>query len=309
MKTLRLLTALIFFGFGQASIWAANHSLAYVLQAENLYANRAQAVRGLAGSGRDWLVLDPQFSENERWSRSDLATLRLARPGRKILAYISIGEAENYRPYWQADWTIGGTPSTTAPDWLLAENPDWPGNFKVKFWSPAWQQIILSAVDAAMAQGFDGVYLDIVDAFEFFEQSGTDFIDNRINPETGESYRRDMVAWVRQIARRVRMAKRGALVVPQNGEVLLTIPTFLNTVSGMGVEDLFTDTNRLQLRSETNYRRSFLQKLLARNKPVLDIEYPTLTSRKAFVRQQAHAAGFTWLITDRDLRTLGTSGH
>lgn len=288
---------------------AAPNSFAYVLQAENVSSNRAIAVRRLAASSRDWLVLDPQFSEVDRWSRSDLATLRRAQPGRKILAYISIGEAENYRPYWKTDWAIGGVLSPTAPDWLLSENPSWPGNFKVKFWSPVWQQIMLSAVDAAMAQGFDGVYLDIVDAFEFFEQNGSDFIDNRLNPETGESYRLDMVAWVRQIAGRVRNVKHRALVIPQNGEALLAIPTFLNTVSGIGVEDLFTDTNQLQLRSEINYRRSFLQRLTTRNKPVLDIEYPTLTSRKAFVREQAHAAGITWLITDRNLRTFGTSGR
>ena len=300
--------ALIIFCFGSLSAHAAPRSFAYVLQAENISSSRAIAVQQLAASGRDWLVLDPQFSDAERWTSFDLATLRRARVGRKVLAYISIGEAENYRSYWHPDWTSGGTPSGTAPEWLLGENPNWPGNFKVKYWSPAWQQIILGAVDAAMAQGFDGVYLDIVDAFEFFEQNGSNFIDNRINLETGFSYRQDMVTWVRQIAGRVR-STNGRLVVPQNGEALLAIPTFLSTVSGMGVEDLFTDTNRLQLRSEISYRRSFLQKLVARKKPVLDIEYPTLPSRKSIVRQQAHAARFTWSITDRNLTTLGTSGR
>ncbi|GDX10473.1 hypothetical protein LBMAG57_22450 [Verrucomicrobiota bacterium] len=46
-----------------------------------------------------------------------------------------------------------------------------------------------------MARGFDGVYLDIVDGFETFEQVGKDYVDVRVNPETKQSYRRDMVEW------------------------------------------------------------------------------------------------------------------
>ena len=168
---------------------------------------------------------------------------------------------------------------------------------------------MLAAVDSAMASGFDGVYLDIVDGFEFFEQNGNDFIDNRPNPATGQSYRRDMVDWVKIIARQVRSHKPGALVIPQNGSQLLAQADFLNTVSGMGVEDLFTDDNQLQSASDTNYRLYFLKKLLARKKTVLDIEYPTTTNRKALVRQRARQKGFVWLVTDRELQTLGASGH
>ena len=77
----------------------------------------------------------------------------------------------------------------------------------------------------------------------------------------------------------------------------------------MGVEDLFTDDKHLQSASDTNYRLNFLKKLLARKKTVLDIEYPTTTTRKALVRQRAHQKGFVWLVTDRELQTLGVSGH
>ncbi|MEI7820204.1 MAG: hypothetical protein WCK55_04740 [Verrucomicrobiota bacterium] len=55
-----------------------------------------------------------------------------------------------------------------------------------------------------MARGFDGVYPDIVDGFEIFEQVGKDYVDDRVNPETEQSYRRDMVVWVKAIAARAR---------------------------------------------------------------------------------------------------------
>jgi len=44
----------------------------------------------------------------------------------------------------------------------------------VKYWNQEWQGIIYknydSYLDKITAAGFDGVYLDIIDAFEYFEQ-------------------------------------------------------------------------------------------------------------------------------------------
>jgi len=60
------------------------------------------------------------------------------------------------------------------PAWLLSENPNWPGNHKVYCWDPEWQTIIYGNRDSylvkILAAGFDGVYLDLIDAFEYFEQ-------------------------------------------------------------------------------------------------------------------------------------------
>ena len=59
------------------------------------------------------------------------------------------------------------------PVWLEEENPNWPGNYKVKYWDPEWQSIIFGSenayLDAILAVNFDGVYLDIIDGFEYFE--------------------------------------------------------------------------------------------------------------------------------------------
>ena len=80
---------------------------------------------------------------------------------------MSIGEAEDYRYYWQPEW------SRKPPLWLYEENPDWKGNYKVKYWDENWQKIIFgennSYLDKILNCGFDGVYLDIIDAFEYFE--------------------------------------------------------------------------------------------------------------------------------------------
>ncbi len=59
------------------------------------------------------------------------------------------------------------------PDWLDKENPDWEGNYKVWYWEKDWQDIIFgndnSYLKKILNAGFDGVYLDIIDAFEYYE--------------------------------------------------------------------------------------------------------------------------------------------
>ena len=75
---------------------------------------------------------------------------------RLVLAYMSIGEAESYRWYWPR----------RSSAWLGAENPQWRGNYGVRFWHSDWQEIIFEYTDKIVAAGFDGVYLDKVDEFE-----------------------------------------------------------------------------------------------------------------------------------------------
>jgi hypothetical protein len=52
----------------------------------------------------------------------------------------------------------------------------------------------------------------------------------------------------------------------------------------------------------------FLSLLAAAHKPVLDIEYPKRKERQAHAREEAVQHGFVWLVTDRQLKTLGESG-
>lgn len=284
-------------------------SLAYVLQADVFAKTKTLAVERLAACGRDWIVLDAAFDGETPWDRADLDTVRHGRAGRKVLAYISIGEAEDYRAYWRKEWGRHGKLSTAAPAWLSAENPEWKGNYRVKYWNAEWQRLILTAIDDAMARGFDGVYLDIVDGFETFEQDGAEFIDDRVNPDTKQSYRRDMVDWVKAIAARARAINPAATVIPQNGSQLLANADFLSVISAIGIEDLFTNGNKLQPTSHTREVLSHLKKMVEAQKPVLLIEYSKSAKRQALSKKLAMENGMIWLITDRKLMTLGESGR
>ena len=119
------------------------------------------------------VVLIDLFYDYQPLSPADIASLKRKAGGgeRLIIAYMSIGEAEDYRYYWEPEWIVD------PPAWLARENPDWPGNYKVRYWDENWQAIIYgneeSYLQRLLDAGFDGVYLDIIDAFHYFEGSAS----------------------------------------------------------------------------------------------------------------------------------------
>jgi len=124
----------------------------------------------LEQSHHDVLIIDAFFDGNNALSADDLARLRNKPQGgrRIVLSYMSVGQAESYRWYWKPFWMA------TPPSFIVAEDPYWNGNYYVNYWDPAWQHIICgndedSYVNRIVASGFDGVYLDLVNAFEYFE--------------------------------------------------------------------------------------------------------------------------------------------
>jgi len=127
--------------------------------------SRADYLGALGASGYDLVLLDYSFDggADAEYTPEEIAALKTQLNG-KVVAYLSIGEAEDYRWYWQPTWKPG------APAWLGRENPDWKGNYKVHYWDPAWQAIVMQYLDKIIAQGFDGVYLDLVDAYEYYEE-------------------------------------------------------------------------------------------------------------------------------------------
>jgi cysteinyl-tRNA synthetase len=126
-------------------------------------------IDAISQTNYDAIIIDLFFHDNSEFTPSEIEALKTKQNGgsRLVICYMSIGEAENYRYYWQSDW------STNPPDWLGEENPDWEGNFKVHYWDSEWHNIIYgkdnSYLKKILNSGCDGVYLDIIDAFEYFE--------------------------------------------------------------------------------------------------------------------------------------------
>ena len=140
----------------------------YLINDED-FTSKNQFIEAVAATNYDVVIMDLFFNDGTAFTAEEVDRLKLKANGGKrlIICYMSIGEAEDYRYYWQPSW------KHHAPAWLSRENPEWPGNFKVCYWCSEWQEIICGAGDSylnrILTAGFDGVYLDIVDAFEYFE--------------------------------------------------------------------------------------------------------------------------------------------
>lgn len=135
----------------------------YLINPEN-YPTKRDFIEAICATNYDLVIMD-LFLNEEEFSADEIEQLRNKANGgkRMVIAYMSIGEAEDYRYYWQAEWKRGN------PSWLDKENPKWKGNYKVKYWNAEWQEIIFDYLSRITNAGFDGVYLDIIDAFEYYE--------------------------------------------------------------------------------------------------------------------------------------------
>lgn len=134
------------------------------------YNTKEDFVHALELQNFDVLIIDLCFNETTMLDAADLERIRFRPNGSrcKILCYMSIGEAESYRFYWKPYWNV------TPPSFLVAEDPYWIDNFSVRYWDPNWQSIICGPGDSYLKRivdaGFDGVYLDLVSNYEYFEE-------------------------------------------------------------------------------------------------------------------------------------------
>ena len=182
----------------------------------------------IAESGFDLVVIDysRDGSDETAYKREEIEELKKA--GVIPVAYISIGEAEDYRFYWNESWM------ENPPEWLGPENPEWEGNFAVKYWSDEWKRIVFAYLDRIIERGFSGVYLDKVDEFEYWSTRGHD--ENWTAME--------MIEFIIEITNYTRSkADEDFLVILQNGERLLEYDDgrLLKVVSGWASEDVFYD--------------------------------------------------------------------
>ena len=275
-----------------APAWNAINDFTYQLQAVDLDA--------MGKSKFDLAILDTANDDAVPWTKQQITALQNSSGGpKRVLAYLSIGEAESYRSYWKQAWDANndGVPDAGAPSWLATTNPDWAGNYRLHFWDPAWQKIVMQSVDAAVKQGFDGLYLDIVDAFETWGPDG-----NNERP-TAEQ---DMVDFVKAIAVEARKVSGNPqfAIVPQNGEALGHHADYLAAVTAIGHEDVFyNDETPNDADTVANYVAD-LDRFKNAGKPVFIIDYPKHGKYIERVYASAKAHGYVAYCPRRALDQL-----
>jgi len=265
-----------------------------------LYQLQGLDLAAIGHTAYDLVVMDYASDGGEagEFTAAQIAALKHSPGGEKIvLAYMSIGEAEDYRFYWQDGWAPGN------PPWLDVENPDWPGNYKVHYWDPAWQAIVFRYTERLLEAGFDGAYLDIVDAYEYYAEQGW---------TTAAQEMADLVAAIRAYARArdpdfyVFPQNAAALAVEVAGEYTRE-PGYLDDVDGIGQEDVYYGYDGDDVMTPpavTAELEEVLDLFKNTGKLVLTVDYATTPAHVDDAYAKSQARGYVPFITVRGLDQL-----
>ena len=130
------------------------------------FSNIDEYYQALKNTNYDLLLIEVSHN-NIFFTKEQIEELKIKHNGGKriVIAYLSIGEAENYRVYWKKKW------NKKKPNWIVKENESWEGNYIVKYWSPEWKNIIKEYKKKLDEIGVDGYLLDTVDSYQYFEEN------------------------------------------------------------------------------------------------------------------------------------------
>lgn len=293
----------------------------------------------MAASVHDLVVVDETLDgENRAGETRVLERLKRKPDGarRIVLSYLSIGEAEDYRSYWDAAWTapavrpanpvrltgLGMTsadatparahfrfaaghldkpllsPTAAAPAWLGSENPNWRGNYKVRFWHPDWKAVLFgqpsAALDRIIAAGFDGVYLDHANVYNLWRHEQP-------------SAKVDMMDLVAEIAAYARQKRPDFLIVLQNAEELLANKRMRQVLDGVAKQDLLYGVDKEGLANPADDVQSslrYLRQAQTDGLPVLVVEYLGDLAEITAARNRIESEGFIAYFAPRALSML-----
>jgi cysteinyl-tRNA synthetase, unknown class len=264
---------------------------------------------GLLAPELDVLVVDYARDGRHETALKPSEVARLRQRGasqpRIVLSYLSIGEAESYRFYWRPSWR------QNPPPWLGSENATWRHNFAVQFWHAQWQNVIIKTkpanrldelmerfwpaqkayLDHIIDAGFDGVYLDRIDAYEGATAQRP-------------TARADMIAFVQAISAYAKARRPGFLIVPQNAEELLDDATYLAAIDGIAKEDLLFGLAGDGIANdpgEISASLALLARVRAARKPVFVIEYLKDQAAQAQASKELRSRGFIDVFAARTL--------
>ena len=307
---------------------------AYQLQA----ITEAGAVDALVASHYDMMVLEPtrtDWSSDDRLfdTRDMVRRLQESKASdgvhrKLVIAYIDIAEAEDWRWYWtwSLDWNCVLPVPADWPSYILSCDPDgWTGNFPVAYWDARWRDLMIygrnqnsapygdyaSAIDEAIRDGFDGVYLDWVEAYE-------DVSVIAAAQSAGVDPTTDMIAFIGEMKDYARVRKPGFLVIQQNAAALGEgHPELLQVIDGIAQEgvwyygdatDDWNDTGGYDIAHEaslTSYYIDQLQRYLDAGLPVFDCEYALGNAATAYAN--GYRQGYVPYVTRASLARLTTT--
>jgi len=216
---------------------------------------------------------------------------------KKVIAYIDIGEVEDWRWYWswsKGEWEAGARRPSDWPEFIVKPDPDgWTGNYPVTYWDETWKDIVIygqntvnpygdyrSILDEVIIDEFDGVYLDWVEGYADPDVAA-------LANTAGLNASREMMLFIKEIQAYGLGRNPRFIVIQQNAAELIDHqPEIVNYINGIAQEGVWLDgfggfddwedpegydvLNEVDL---TNYYLTHLEKYQKAGLPVWCVEY------------------------------------
>lgn len=285
-----------------------------------------QAVEKLVKSRYDMLVVEPTrtdwSSDNKYFDTKEMVKKlksSFANDGfhRKIvIAYLSIGEAEKWRWYWK--W------GNNFPDFIIGPDPDgWEDCYLVEYWRREWKDIIIygvnyseegrdynSSLEEIINDGFDGVYLDWVEAFE------NEDVIKRANLK-GVNATLEMLKFMKEIKNYAKARNPDFIIIQQNGIELCEQSELFKIIDGFAQEaiwydgvatDDWYDNDGYDIKNDeelTNHYLKYINIYRINEKPVFNCEYAFHYAKDAY--EKSYENGLIPYCSRRSLSKLTTT--
>ncbi len=262
--------------------------------------------QALADSRYDLLVIDQvrSISDFQTYDDKGLVSKLKASANHKggnklVVAYIDVGEAEDYRWYWKSGWKVGN------PSFIVSTDPDgWTGNYPVAFWDPAWKAIVFQFLDRILEDGFDGIYMDWLEGYVHEPVA-------KAAAGQGKNAVTEMVAFVKEISKYVKSKKPGFLVIGQNAAELGAHADYLSAVDAQAQEHVWfrgqTGGAPGDLPMTADDTKDYQQNLalfLKAGKPVFTVDYATMPANVKAAYDKAKEKGYVEYVTTVELDRL-----
>ncbi len=299
-------------GLDMVRLWA--------YQIQNIEAD--DAVDALIDSKYDLLVIEPTRSSREL-ADFDMHSVvdRLHRStgtnvaSKIVIAYVDIGQAEDWRWYWEDNWTAPTEASRGSPDFLIALDPDgWSGNYPVAFWDQHWKEIILysegSSIQQIIDDGFDGIYMDWIGGFNYKP------VVNAAESE-GLDAQQEMIDFITEIREYCQKQNPDFILIAQNAlDICENHSEYFDIIDGVAQEHVLFDGaadaewgdsaggDMRVPESDTEWYVEMLDEYLNRGKVVFTVDYALREENIAEAYSFAQEHGYIEFVSHISLSQL-----
>jgi len=276
----------------------------------------------------DWSSEDKNFDAKAMVERLKNSTASDGTHRKLVIAYIDIGEAEDWRWYWtwSQTWEVGDIRPADWPDYILTHDPDgWEGNYPVAYWDAFWKDIVIygknqdssphgnytSILDEVLQDGFDGIYLDWVEGYE-----NTEVINEAKNAGVDPAI--EMIDFIGEMREYATKRDKDFIIIQQNAAALIDgHPELLSEIDAISQEAIWYDGDAFDdwgakdgydsLNDEdlVKYYLDYLDQYKSNDIPVFDCEYALDDADDAY--KKSYDKGYIPYCTRRSLSRITTT--